>query len=80
MNADWRHQLQDAEVPPVPETFDQGVHARVNHFLLALHLAEFAVRGLPAAAWELFRATADVAHTSPPRRRSRPPQGGNDIA
>lgn len=72
MNIDWQHRLQDAEVPPVPEAFDQGVHARVNHFLLAAHLADFAMRGLPSAAWEFLRLSADAAHASLPRRRSLP--------
>lgn len=49
MTTDFLEQLAQGEVPPIPQTFDRQVHQRLNVRLIALHLLDFAVRGLPYA-------------------------------
>lgn len=61
MTQDLFELLAKPEVPPVPESFERGVHSRLNKALLGLHLAEFvfkaswfALANFGQAAWELL--------------------------
>lgn len=48
--------LAKREIPPVPAGFDRGVHERVNRALLAAHLLDFMVAGVPYLVGHLSRA------------------------
>lgn len=49
-------QLSQSEVPPAPKTLEKEVHRRVNHNLIVIHLAGFALQALPLAALLFTRA------------------------
>lgn len=48
--------LAEREVPPVPAALNRGVHERVNRALLAAHLLDFVVWGVPYLIGHLSRA------------------------
>src|SRR5262249_16137545 len=54
--ANFLDQLSELDVPPPPERFDDELHNRVNQSLLSLQVAEFYLRAMPAALFELGRA------------------------
>jgi hypothetical protein len=54
--ADLFEQLADRDVPPPPVDFDRRLHGRLNKHLLALHVAEFALRVVPYGMAVLGRA------------------------
>lgn len=79
---DLLEQLRQQEVPPVPSTFDEEVHQRVNHRLVVSHLADLALHAMPAALFEFAKALvglvrfslasrADLDREGRPRRRRR---------
>lgn len=57
MSNDLIEQLENVEVPQVPECLDQEIHRRVNHTLLVYHVLEFFFQAIPRACIELGRVT-----------------------
>lgn len=79
MNSDhFLDQLAEWEVPPTPAHFDERLHERVNHWLIALQLIDFAVRAVPWALGHFAQALGGALRYSltghfdnPPRPRDR---------
>ena len=61
MAPDFLQHLADAEVPPVPSTFGEQLHERMNRGLLAMQVVEFLTLVFPAAMFELGRGLAALA-------------------
>ena len=68
-------QLADVPVPPPPPDLDNRVHQSVNHWLLAAHLGDLAVRGFPFAVMHFARAVAGALSLT---SSGRYPADGND--
>jgi len=49
-------ELARHDVPPLPVDFEPLFHERLNHSLVALHVLDFLVRGLPYAFLHFGRA------------------------
>ena len=64
MPSDLLEQLADTEVPPLPVDFRRRVHRRLNHRLLAVHLGDLLVRGLPFAITSFAQALFGLIHYS----------------
>jgi hypothetical protein len=62
MASDILERLSAAEVPPLPASFQQNVHRRLNARLLAAHLTEILVFALPYAMFEFARALAGLVY------------------
>ncbi len=56
MSTDLFDQLAESPVPPPPAEFDRSVHERLNRALTIGHVVDFAVRAIPFACVEFFRA------------------------
>ena len=57
-------QLAHNEVPPVPEHFERRLHQRVNRQLLATHLLDLLLRGLPFAVQHFAAALGELLHVT----------------
>ncbi len=86
---DVLEQLAAAPVPPVPTapSFTAGVRRKLHPRLLALHILELAVGGMPWSLLHLFTALAAAAHYTltgawpAPRDAGRDkPHGGGSAA
>lgn len=62
--ADLFDQLAQREVPPPPESLKDDVHHRLNYALLAGHVLDLALRGLPQALLEFGRAVIHLVRFS----------------
>lgn len=60
MSDDLLQQLADHEVPPVPETFDENLHGRVNRTLLSRDLVDLGLRATPWAMGIFAQAVVDL--------------------
>ncbi len=60
MSDELLQQLADDEIPPVPETFDEKLHGRVNRTLLTRDLFDFGVRATPWAMGIFGQALIDL--------------------
>jgi hypothetical protein len=52
--------LAEREVPPVPADLNRRVHERLNRALLASHLFDLTLRGVPYLAVHFCRAIAHL--------------------
>ena len=58
---DLFEQLACPEVPPPPANFERRVHLRLNKYLAALHVVEFALRAVPYALGHFAKAVVGLA-------------------
>jgi hypothetical protein len=56
---DFLEQLAEIEVRDPPPEFDRQLHERLNRLLLAQHLADFLLGGVPWAIVHFFRGVVD---------------------
>ena len=52
--------LAERDVPPVPGEFSEQIHQRLNRALLATHLVDFVVGGVPYAAMHFLRGVGHL--------------------
>ncbi len=60
MSDNLLEQLASREVPPIPEEFDEQLHARVNRTLLTRDLFDFGLRAGPRAMGVFGQAVIDL--------------------
>jgi hypothetical protein len=74
MGTDFLERLAEQEIPPLPESFEQRVHERVNYSLVMLHVLDLAVRGMPWAMLQFGRAVVGLVMMSLSGRFEPPPR------
>ena len=52
--------LAEHDVPPVPDEFSEQIHQRLNRALLATHLIDLAVGGVPYLAMHFLRGVGHL--------------------
>lgn len=74
-------ELAEVPVPPLPADFDSVVHRRVNRSLIAMHVLDFVVHGLPWAMLQFGKGviglmvfTLTGQHLVEGRKRNKGPE------
>ena len=74
MATDFLERLAEQEIPPLPDSFEQRVHERVNYSLVVLHVLDLAERGMPWAMLCFGRAVIGLVMMSLSGRFESPPR------
>lgn len=78
MPQDIFEQLAQLNVPPPPPQLDRAVHDRVNRSLVALHLADLLLRGMPWAMLHFGRAVIGLIGLTLRGKSGDDRRGGNE--
>jgi len=78
MATDFLDQLAEADVPPPPSGLASDVHRRLNRVLLAVQLADLALRGTVYALGQFVRPVAHLIALTLTGRLSTPRREGEE--